>query len=188
MALVLTTAPTGELLSVEDAKRHLRVYDGSLDDEIASLIVAARDDCERETQRTLRTAVTRTLTRCDWWCSALTMPWPPLLGITSVAYYDADNASQTLSSTNYHVELSTEGFGRIVWTWNATIPAVYTRPDAVTVTFTTGYTAATIPPTALQLMKVRLSELWGDGTESEIKAAVECGRRLAGKIDATGYV
>lgn len=187
MALTLTSAGS-ELLSTEDAKRHLRVWDGSLDDEITSLVKAARDDCERDTQRTLRTSCTRALTRCDWWCSSLVLPWPPLLGITSVTYYDSDNASQTLASSNYHVELSTEGFGRIVWKTDATIPVLYDRPDAVTVTFTTGYTADTIPPTALQLMKTRLSELWGAGTEGEIKAAVDCGRRLAGKIDATGYV
>ena len=45
-ALTITSQPDGELLSVDDAKRHLRVYDGSLDDEVTLLIRAARDYCE----------------------------------------------------------------------------------------------------------------------------------------------
>jgi len=60
-ALAITSQPDGELFSLEEAKRHLRVYDASFDDEITQLIRAARDYCERFTQRTLRTTVTRTL-------------------------------------------------------------------------------------------------------------------------------
>jgi hypothetical protein len=207
MALTLTSAPASELLSVEDAKRHLRLMSGDLDDEVAARVREARDDCERETQRTLRASVTRVLTRHCWWpqgsssgyggsleasyrngCGDLKLPWPPLLGVTSITYYDADNASQTLSSSNYYVELSTEGFGRIIWKSTATIPVVYDRPDAVTITFTTGYASAdTIPPAAIAGIKLRLTELWGRGTENEIKAAVDSSCRLLGKVDATGY-
>jgi len=61
-ALAITIAPSDELLSVEDAKRHLRLYSSDLDDEVASKIRSARDYCERFTQRTLRKTTTRTLT------------------------------------------------------------------------------------------------------------------------------
>lgn len=209
MALVITSAPTGELLSVEEAKRHLRLMSGDLDDEVASKVREARDDCERETQRTLRATVTRVLTQRCWWpmgyCTSyfgclesrhrdgsygsLKLPWPPLIAVSSVTYYDSSNAQQTLSSTNYHVELSTDGFGRITWASTATIPSVYDRPDAIAITFTTGYANAdAMPPTAMAGIKLRLTELWGRGTENEIKAAVTSSGRLMGKVDATGYV
>ncbi len=189
MALVITSAPAGELLSVEEAKRHLRVMSGDLDDEVASKVREARDDCERETQRTLRATVTRVLTQCKWWCKSQKLDWPPLIAVSSITYYDSSNVQQTLSSTNYHVELSTEGFGRITWASTATIPTVYDRPDAIAITFTTGYaTADDVPPGALAGMKLRLTELWGRGTENEIKAAVASSGRLLGKVDATGYV
>lgn len=188
MALVITSEPAGELLTVDEAKRHLRVYDGSLDDEVTALVRAARDYCERYTQRTLRTTVTRTLTLADWWCSSQWLPWPPLLAVSSVTYYDASNALQTLASSNYVVELATNGGGRIMWAWNATIPSVYSRPDAITVTFTAGYADATaIPPVALQAFKTKLTELWGAGSENEGMAASKSTDRLLAMVDWTGY-
>lgn len=208
MALVITSAPAGELLSTEEAKRHLRLMSGDLDDEVTAKVRESRDDCERDTQRTLRAAVTRVLTRDCWWpqryCSSyigcletryptgvrgeLKLPWPPLIAVTGITYYDSSNVLQTLSSTNYYVELSTEGFGRITWASTATIPTVYDRPDAIAITFTTGYaTANDVPPGAMAAMKLRLTELWGRGTDNEIKAAVASSERLLGKVDATGY-
>ncbi len=192
MPLVITAAPSDELLSVEEAKRHLRVMSGDLDDEIASLIRAARDYCERFTQRSLRTTVTRTLKQKAWWCKDIKLPWPPLLTVSGITYYDTDNASQTLGAGNYSVELSTDGGGRVLWTSTATIPALYDRPDAITITFTAGYasidsTTAPLPPVALQAMKTKLTELWGSGTENEVKAAKECTDRLLGMVDWTGY-
>ncbi len=208
MPLVITAAPTDELLSVEDAKRHLRVMNGDLDDEIASLIRAARDYCEKFTQRTLRTTVTRTLKQNYWWlagCNSsyyrpqsgyqnigLKLPWPPLLTVTGITYYDTDNAQQTLGTGNYAVETSTDGGGRVLWTSTATIPSLYNREDAITVTYAAGYASidsatAPLPPVALQAMKTKLTELWGAGTDSELKAAMEATDRLLGMVDWTGY-
>lgn len=188
MALTITDAPTDELLSTADAKRHLRLYSSDFDDEITSLVQAARDDCERETGRTFRTAVERVYTACEWWYGEWKAPFPPLLAVGSIKYRDADNAEQTLNASNYHVVLSTDGFGKVVWAADASLPTVYDRPDAISVTFTTGYAdAASVPPAALQAMKVKLSELWGAGTDNEIRAAVECYKRLSGKVDLTSY-
>lgn len=213
MALTITGTPTGELLSVDEAKRHLRLLSDDLDDELASLIRDSRDWCERITQRTLRAAVTRTLKFERWWsnyCSdgsyangllygfsehrhhrqsnGLHLPWPPLIAVSSVTYYDINNALQTLASSNYSVSFSTDGGGRIDWVVNATIPAAYCRKDAITVLFTTGYAdATTIPPVALRAMKTTITELWGAGTGNEIKAARDCTARLLSSIDWTGY-
>jgi uncharacterized phiE125 gp8 family phage protein len=192
MALVITAAPSDELLTVVEAKEHLRVYTGDLDDDITRKIQAARDYCERYTQRTLRATVTRTYKTGEWWCKDLRLKWPPLIAVSSITYYDADNSSQTLASSNYHVETDADGSGRIVWATDATIPSLYDRPDAITVTFTTGYTAieATsanpLPPVALHAMKCKLSELWG-GTEGEMRANKEACDRLLGMVDWTGY-
>lgn len=207
MALVITAGPSDELLSVEDAKRHLRVMNGDLDDEITSLVRAARDYCERCTQRTFRKTVTRTLTLNWWWggivgqspyvtyqdlCKPLALPWPPLIAVSSVTYFDVSNVSQTLNSSNYVVVPSTDGGGRLVWAVNASPPGLYIRPDAVTVTFTTGYTSldsttAPLPPVALQAMKMMLTVLWGAGTDNETKAAERCVENLLGTVDWTGY-
>ncbi len=206
MALAITAGPSGELLSVDEAKRHLRLYSSDLDDEIASLVRAARDYCERYTARTLRNTVTRTLTLAKWWpvCrgweryqtrtdrDSLRLPWPPLIAVSSIAYYDTDNASQTLNSSNYASEIGADGAGRIIWTSTATIPAVYDRPDAITITFTTGYTSldsttAPLPPVALQAMKTRLTVEFNQEPPEVIKLYDQRTKDLLGMVDWTGY-
>lgn len=188
MSLVVTAAPSGELLGVEDVKRHLRLMTGDFDDEVTSLIRAARDYCERYTNRTLRAAVTRTVKLDGWWSTDYALPYPPVLGVTSVGYYDASNVLQTLSAANYTVELSTDGGGGIIWGSSASEPAVYDRVDAIVVTYTAGYADAdSLPPVAMQAMKTKITELWGSGTESETEAARKCTDRLLSNIDWTGY-
>ena len=188
MVLTVTSQPADEPLTVDEAKRHLRVLHADLDGEIETLVKVSRDYAERYAARTLRTSVTRVLKMSDWFCGELKLPFPPLLGVTSVTYYDTSAASQTLASSNYEVELSTDGGGRIVWAWDAVLPTLFTREDAVTVTFTTGYSANTaIPPLALHAMKTKLTELFGVGSENEIKAAKESTDRLLGMVDWTGY-
>lgn len=184
----ITSAPSDELLTVEEAKRHLRVFDGSLDDEVATLIRAARDYCERFCNRTLRSTVTRTISDSEWWCDALRLPFPPLLSVSSITYYDTANASQTLATSNYYVATPTDDGGFVRWKDNATIPALYTRDDAITVTYTTGYASLTsIPPVVVQAMKCKLTELFGAGTEGEIRAAREVCDRMLYMADWTGY-
>lgn len=190
MSLLITSAPDGELLTVEEAKSHLRILTGDHDTEITSLIRDARDYCERWTQRTLRAAVTRTKTFTEWWKLDDKLPFPPLLASPApvITYYDSLNASQTLSATNYHVELSTDGGGRIIWSDSVSLPSIFSRPDAITVTFRTGYAdLASVPPVAVRALKLMLTALWGAGTESEIQAAWKAVDKILGLVDWTGY-
>jgi hypothetical protein len=109
------------------------------------------------------------------------------LTVSGITYYDTDNASQTLGASNYSVETSTDGGGRVIWTSTATIPALYTREDAVTITFTTGYADAdAVPPVALQAMKLAISYLW-PGREGERDSNEKAIRTLLAGVDWTGY-
>jgi len=185
VALVVTSQPDGELLSVADTRRHLRVFDDSLDDEIVSLIRAARDYCERYSQRTLREAVTRTIKRECWWTDRLCLPWPPLISLTSIQYYDYANVLQTLAGSDYYLLPSTDGGGVIEWASTSTMPGLYARPDAVIVTFVTGYAdLSAVPPVAVQAMKTKVTELYGEG---EVDAARKCTDRLLSLCDWSGY-
>lgn len=72
---------------------------------------------------------------------------PPILTVASVAYLDTAGVSQTLSSTLYDTDLTGEP-GRIMQAEGATgWPTTDCAPNAVTVTFTAGYSAA-IPQSA----------------------------------------
>lgn len=149
---------------------------------------AARDFCERDAERTLRASTTRTIKLEEWWGDELKLPFPPILTVSGITYYDVDNASQTLSSSNYYVEISTDGGGCVEWVYTATIPSTYQREDAITVTYTAGYADLnSVPPVAVQAQKCKLTELWGAGTESEIKAARDSYEALIGLVRFTGY-
>ena len=52
MALIITTQPTEEPVDVAEAKRHLRLSAGE-DVQVALLIEAARERCERELDRAI---------------------------------------------------------------------------------------------------------------------------------------
>lgn len=186
--IVVTSAPPDELLTLEEAKQALRLTSSNFDSEVASLIRAARDYCERFAARTLRASTSRTITLESWWCDELKLPFPPILGVTSIAYFDASNVSQTLSAANYYVELSTDGGACVEWVYNATIPSLYPREDAITVTYTAGYADLTsIPPVVVQAMKCKVIELWGAGSEGDAKAASGSCDRLLSLVDWSGY-
>lgn len=191
MALVTTELavdPSDEPLDVQEAMQHLRLTDTAHDEEVMRLVAAARDFCERQTRRTLRVDVTRVLTTDSWPCSGLALDWPPLRSVTSVKYYDTDGAQQTLASSNYRLELSTDGKGRLHWDDDADLPSIDARHDAIAVTFVTGYADNdSIPRTAVQAIKAKLTELWGDATDNELKAAEQCANRLLNTVDMTGY-
>ncbi len=177
-----------EPVTVEQACKQLRITDPEHYEEVNRLVSVARDYCERQTGRTLRVDITRVLNLEEWWDCELYLPLPPLRSITNVKYYDTDGVLQTLASTNYRAELSTDGKSRLVWDDDATLPDIDARPDAVQVTFVTGYeTADLIPRTAIHAILTKVTELWGSGTENEIKAAMTCTDRLLSTVDATSY-
>lgn len=192
MALVtsdLAVDPSDEPLDVQEAMQHLRLTDSAHDEEVMRLVAAAREFCERQANRTFRVEATHVWTTDSWPCSGFTLPWfPPLKSVTTIKYYDANGAQQTLSSSNYRLELSTNGAGKVHWDDDATLPDIDTRHDAIEVTFVTGYADKdSIPRTAVQAVKTKMTELWGDGTENELRAAERCTDRLLSTVDMTGY-
>jgi hypothetical protein len=69
---------------------------------------------------------------------------PPLVAVDSVAYYDADNALQTVSADSYYTTDDLVPELRFVASF--AVPTVYTRPDALRVTYRAGYEADGSPP------------------------------------------
>lgn len=63
---------------------------------------------------------------------------PPVISVSAVEYYDADNVLQTVSPSSYYVTDSVVPELRFVSSFSA--PTVYVRPDAVRVTYVAGYT------------------------------------------------
>jgi hypothetical protein len=67
----------------------------------------------------------------------------PITGISSIQYYDSDNALQTLSASDYYANVNEGSTGwspRPVVIFIDDFPSTYDREDAVIITIRAGYT------------------------------------------------
>jgi uncharacterized phiE125 gp8 family phage protein len=151
-----TSDSSTEPLSLDAAKEHLRVVDVTDDDDyITALITAARHTVEKATRRALWTGQTWQAGYQDFGSFStvrgrLSIPKPPLASISSVQYYDSDNALQTVSSSAYVVDDSGSDRAIIGFTSDFSLPTLscdYAAP--VRVTFTAGYADADAMPNGL---------------------------------------
>lgn len=145
----ITTAPTIEPVTLAEAKLHCRVDDSSEDAKFTDWIQQARMQCEEIAQRSF---ITRTYTAyLDYWpyWTRFELPYPPLISLTSVKYYDRDgNAAVTFDPANYFVDTHSEP-GRFALKWNSAWPGASLRElNGVEIIYTAGYGAlATAVPT-----------------------------------------
>lgn len=131
----IVSAPNPLLaLPVADAKVQCSIDGTASDTHVTRLIKAAYRRCEAETGRALQTQT------CEVWLSYLprfvTLPFPPLISVTSVKYFDSDDVEQTLDAETYRVYKPTEGFGCVEFDTSVSTKA---RLDAVIIRFTCGY-------------------------------------------------
>lgn len=178
LTITQTVAPTAEPLTLDEVKRYLRI-DGTDDDVvIEALMLAAREDIEVWTGRTLLTT-TYALRLSDFdWCTWygrhdwLTLPRPPLQSVTSITYLDSNNASQTLATTVYQVDAYSEP-GRITLKTGQSWPSTYTDSfNNVTVTYVAGWTLATLPERVKMAMKLIIGDYY-EHRESQLEARVQ---------------
>lgn len=136
MEYQITTAPAHEPVSLERAKRHLRIDDDDSDDLLRSCLTAARRWCEGFTGRSF---LWQTIAaKRDDLPVQIELPCPPLRSVSSITYIDAAGATQTASSTLYDVDSSSEP-GRIVLGYDQTWPTVRGHHHDVTITFIAGH-------------------------------------------------
>lgn len=143
-ALNLVTAPLIEPITVNDVKLHARVTGLQDDQVIASLIPAARRLLDGRDSWLGRALITQTW---DYFlpafpcCGEIRIPLPPLQSVTSVKYYDAAGALQTLPPADYVVDTYAQP-GRIVPAYGVSWPSTRSYlPNAVEIRFVAGYGA-----------------------------------------------
>jgi len=136
-----TTDPTELAVSVADMKTHLRVTTSAHDTLIQSYIGAATNMIEKRANICLKPQTwTVSLSQSEV-KEKVELAKYPILSFSSVTYYDTDNAIQsyTHSAGDYLVFISGRP-GSLIFD---EVPSVYDRDDAMTITFTAGY--STIP-------------------------------------------
>lgn len=155
MPLQLITAPTAEPVALAEAKNYRRIDDTADDSLVTALISAAREAAETITQNQLVAARYQLILDAFPGPSlmgvpygkpfglpphAILIPKTPVIQVVSITYLDYTGVSQTMPSTDYVVDLSTEParitpvFGKI---WPIPLPQI----GSVQVTFDAGYVA-----------------------------------------------
>jgi uncharacterized phiE125 gp8 family phage protein len=154
MALVLTTAPAAEPISLAEAKVHLRIDADEEDELLASLIAAARMFVER----TLGVALLAQSWSYyfDFWPSAgcITLPMLPVQAVGAVKVHDDAGGSVTLDAASYSVDVLSEP-ARLAL--KGAVPPVAARAlNAFEIAFTAGYgdAAVDVPGPVRQALKL----------------------------------
>lgn len=149
MSLQLSTAPTIEPITLDEAKLYLRVEHSADDADITRLIKAAREWVERVTWRALISQTWKLrLTRFP--CGPIYLPKPPLQSVSSVTYVDADGTSQTWNSSLWISDIYSEP-GVLEPAYSQSYPVTRAIRQAVTITFIAGYgSAATDVPARIR--------------------------------------
>jgi uncharacterized phiE125 gp8 family phage protein len=166
MNLTTIHEPPFEPVTLADVYRVLKVDPtGSpathpLDDDFTRQITTARRNVEQQTRRSLVRQTLR-LSMGDFpvpqWAGAWVKRYgravlpvskielfrPPVISVQSVQYFDADNTLQTVSASDYY--LTDDLVPELRFASSFTAPTVYDRPDALRVTYVTGYLGAGSP-------------------------------------------
>ncbi len=137
MALVMTTAPAAEPISLAEAKAHLRIDADDEDALIDALIVAARMFVERNLGLALITQGWSYF--LDFWprSSCVTLPIAPVQAVSAVMLHDGAGGSTTLDADDYAVDVLSQP-ARLVLN-GATPPVVARALNAFEIAFTAGY-------------------------------------------------
>lgn len=142
MGLDLVTGPAVEPVTWNDVLLHSRLPSDREKSLVeGTYIPAARQYAEGYTRRALITQ-TWALRRRGFPSGDLFIPKPPLQSVSSVQYYDALNASQTLAADQYEVTTpagDAPPAGEFCAAYGVTWPVVYDRKEAVSITFVAGY-------------------------------------------------
>lgn len=140
MTLKLITAPA-ELLTLADAKQHLRLGSETDDDTlVASLITSARLACEHVIGRGIGLQTWRR-TLDAFPAGGIALGMPPVSSITSVQYVDTAGAVQTLDADAYTLDAASDAEAWAVPAYGASWPSTLDTGNAVTVTFVCGLAA-----------------------------------------------
>lgn len=150
MAYTITTPPS-EPITTAEAKTHLRVTHTDDDTYIDSLVTSARTWIEKQYNIAIGS---QTITEYfdDWNIDQLRLSVSGVTSVTSVKYYDTDNALVEDFTTFKEDLISNKA--RIIVNSAVTTPAVYDRPNAIIVVYVAGDT----PTPIVHAMKLMVSD------------------------------
>lgn len=157
MAYKLITAPTTEPVALADAKLHLREDGTDQDARIEALISAARSLAEQKTGRAFAPQTWELV--LDDFPQAFILHHPPVVGVESLKYIDADGVEQTVNPVCY--TLDSEAMpGYLVPAYGYGWPAVRAVPNAVRVRYSCGHAIDDAALAALRMWMLLAVATW----------------------------
>ena len=157
-----SVSQTAEPITLAELKEQLRIESSTTEDDtfLEGLIVSSREAVEALLGKVLidQTVVAKLdeFPKDDYF----ELPTPPVASVTSITYFDEDNASQTFSSASYSLNDYCDP-QRVVRNTDVDWPATYDRWDAITVTYQAGYaTASAVPSSIKTVIKMLAAETY----------------------------
>jgi uncharacterized phiE125 gp8 family phage protein len=147
-----------EPVSVQRAKHNSNIADSekTFDAFFAECIQAARDYVERQLGVCLCEA-SYTLTLNEFPRYAIDIPVWPVQSVESISYKDTDNATQTVSLPKIVQPVNDDRYSICLVDWEA-FPVARSTPNAVTISFTAGWSSqANIPPAIARAILMMVS-------------------------------
>lgn len=164
----LVTGPATEPLTYSEVKAFLRLNDDSEQALVTSFITAARQVIETRIYRPL---ITQTWDMYFDYSELVTAYNPnnvyrinkaPLQSVDSVKYYDSSGVLQTMSASNYEVDL----YGNPARIRFKTLPTLNPQLNVLYVTFTAGYLGASnVPEPIKEAMRFLIGHMYENRQE-----------------------
>jgi uncharacterized phiE125 gp8 family phage protein len=143
----LYAAPPQEPISVDELMAMARVSDAEVD-LMPLYISAARQQAERDTDRAIAQQQ-YIVTYDELMVGPVELPWPPLVSIDEVVWYDTTDAPHVVDPSYYHADTASRP-GRLIWTppvdWTPPVEDTPRSYKAWEITLTAGYDAQGVPP------------------------------------------
>jgi uncharacterized phiE125 gp8 family phage protein len=174
----LVTGPTIEPISLDEAKLQSAITQDDDNALIASYIRSAREAGQNFLNRAFYTQTWKL--QLAGFDDVIWLPMAaPLQSVTSVQYYDTDGNLQTLATSYYDVDTTSEP-GRVVRKPNQTYPSVESdRLRPVLITYVCGWSSVdTIPEAIKQGLRVYVSAMEGDRSGTIAEASVRAAQAL----------
>lgn len=139
MAIYYNTTPATAvtLISLTEAKEHLRVDHNYEDNLITALIAAAISIAENYTATNINPAIVTVKT--NRFNNYMRFRTAPVTAINYVKYYNISNELTVLDTLKYNLVNFDKFEKEIIYTDENNLPAVASRFDAVQIELTTGY-------------------------------------------------
>lgn len=165
-SLTVITAAATDILTLAEAKAHLKVDTTADDTLITTLIKAATQSAEEFTNMYFIT--TEVKQYCDTWTDTQRLYKSPVQTINNIKYYDNDNVLQTLASSVYLLDKESEP-ARLTTDVDQNFPTLAGRMNAIEVRYDVGFgdAASDVPEIIKQAVLLTIGN-WYANRESVI--------------------